>query len=379
MKRLTRAQFASLKLLILGLIAADLFAIWVWTTRPPRIYSGWLRMDGFREDTPSSRLVSWARWDAGPRTPSGFLALFDLGELAFSGVLLLALILLILILISPPETDAPMWRRLSAKVGPLRFRMRTALALVAIVGVYLCWEIHGWRTWRMRSVYSHLAAQTSQAVGSNLSTLRSIQEERPYIPGSERTNDSARRVNNRSKAAAARLIAVTDLKKQEVDALLAKLIVNTERKRKYDRAAANPLNFGARDRPLPQTEEEAADWLRHRDYQRALTVYDEPARTYPDLVEAHSRSAWLRATCPDAQYRDGKLAVESARRACELTHWHNPGELEVLAAACAEAGDFGSAVKWQEKALTLTAEPAGVQSCQERLAVYLAGKAFRQP
>jgi hypothetical protein len=81
MKRLTRAQFASLKLLILGLIAADLFAIWVWTTRPPRIYSGWLRMDGFREDTPSSRLVSWARWDAGPRTPSGFLALFDLGEL----------------------------------------------------------------------------------------------------------------------------------------------------------------------------------------------------------------------------------------------------------------------------------------------------------
>jgi hypothetical protein len=42
MIRLTRAQFASLKLLITGLIAADLFAIWVWATRPPRIYFDWL-------------------------------------------------------------------------------------------------------------------------------------------------------------------------------------------------------------------------------------------------------------------------------------------------------------------------------------------------
>ncbi|MGO9921123.1 MAG: hypothetical protein ACLQIB_41340, partial [Isosphaeraceae bacterium] len=119
-------------------------------------------------------------------------------------------------------------------------------------------------------------------------------------------------------------------------------------------------------------------WLTHRDYRRALAVYDELARTYPELVEAHSRSAWLRATCPDAHYRDGKLAVESARRACELTDWHNPGELEVLAAACAEAGDFESAAKWQKEVLTLTVEPADVQSCHERLDLYLAGKAFRQ-
>ena len=47
MIRLTRAQFASLKLLIAGLIAAELFAIWVWATRPPRIYSDWLGLDDF--------------------------------------------------------------------------------------------------------------------------------------------------------------------------------------------------------------------------------------------------------------------------------------------------------------------------------------------
>ncbi len=378
MLRLTRAQFASLKLLISGLIAADLFVIWVWATRPPGIYSDWLALGGFRSDAPYPRLVTWAGWNDGPRTPSGFLALFDPGELVFCGVLLLALFLLILFLLSPREADAPMWRRMSAKVGAPRFRMRTALPLIAIIGVYLGCEIHAWRTWRLRSDYQRRAQQATKGVESNLPTLRSIREERAYIHGSERTDDSARRVYYRSRAAAASGIAVKDLKKQEVDVLLAKLVAFTAGKLKYQRAAANPLNSVAPDRPLPKTEKEAADWLGVGDYRRALAVYDELARTYPELVEAHSRSAWLRATCPDAHYRDGKLAVESARRACELTDWHNPGELEVLAAACAEAGDFESAVKWQEKVLTLTVEPADVQSCQKRLALYLAGKTFRQ-
>jgi hypothetical protein len=378
MIRLTRAQFVSLKLLITGLIAADLVAIWVWATRPPRIYSDWLGLGGYRSDAPFPRLVTWAGWNNGPLTPSGFLALFDLGELVFSCVLVLALILLILFLLSPREADASMWRRASAKFGAPRFRMRTAFALIAIIGVYLGWEIRAWRTWRLRSDYLRGAAQISKGVEGSLSTLRSIREERPYIPRSENWDDSARRVYYRAKASDASGIAVKDLKKQEVDALLAKLIANTEQKLKAQRAAANPLSSVARDRPFPQTEKEAADWLYSGDYGRALAVYDELARTYPELVEAHSRSAWLRATCPDARYRDGKLAVESARRACELTDWHNPGELEVLAAACAEAGDFGSAVKWQEKVLTLTVEPAEVQSCRTRLALYLAGKTFRQ-
>lgn len=378
MIRLTRAQFASLKLLISGLIAADLFVIWVWATRPPRIYSDWLGLGGYRSDAPFSRLVTWAGWNDGPRTPSGFLALFDLGELVFCGVLALALILLTLFLLSPREADAPMWRRMSMKVGTLRFRMRTLLALIAIIGIYAGWEIQARRIWRLRSDYLRAAAQISLGLESNLSTLRSIREERPYIPRSENWDDSARRVYHRAKAADASGIAVKDLKKQEVDALLARLVASTEQKLKAQRAAANPLSSVASDRPFPQTEKEAAEWLRPGDYGRALAVYDELARTYPQLVEAYSRSAWLRATCPDVRYRDGKLAVESARRACELTDWRRPGELEVLAAACAEAGDFGSAVKWQEKTLTLTVEPADVQSCRTRLALYLARKTFRR-
>src|SRR5262249_32526764 len=152
-------------------------------------------------------------------------------------------------------------------------------------------------------------------------------------------------------------ITVDELKRQEVDVLLAKLVAFMERKRKCEQAAVNLPSTVAPDPPLPQSKIEAADWLYARDHRRALAIYDELARPYPDLVEAHSRSAWIRATSPDAQYRDGKLAVASANRACELTSWRDPGELEVLAAACAEAGDFASAVRWQQKVLALATNP----------------------
>src|SRR6185312_5516061 len=121
MMRPTRAQFAWLKVLITGLIAADLFAMWVWATRPPRIYSNWLGLIGDHFDAPYFRILTWANWDDGPRTPSGFLALFDPAELSLFGALLAALVLLTLFLLSPRETDASMWRRMSAKVGSLRF------------------------------------------------------------------------------------------------------------------------------------------------------------------------------------------------------------------------------------------------------------------
>ncbi len=39
--------------------------------------------------------------------------------------------------------------------------------------------------------------------------------------------------------------------------------------------------------------------------------------------------------------------------ACELTHWNSPECLDALSAACAEAGDFTSAVKWESKAVRL--------------------------
>ena len=98
---------------------------------------------------------------------------------------------------------------------------------------------------------------------------------------------------------------------------------------------------------------------------------------YPDLVEAHERRAWILSTCPDANLRDGKLAVASATRAAELTDWKNVDVLSTLAAAYAEAGDFASAVHWEDevqKRYDAMGERARYD--HERLALYKVGKPY---
>jgi hypothetical protein len=182
MMRLTRAQFASWKLLITLLIAVDLFALWVWATRPRRIYSDWLGQVGFAGDSPVARLGAWANWENGPRTPSGAVALFELGELFFAGVFLLALILLFLLLLAPRQTQGPLWRRLRAPLSlvralAVRFRVRTALAAIAVLGLYLGWEIHAWRTWQLRNKCLKLAALAASAEERNLSRLEAKREQ----------------------------------------------------------------------------------------------------------------------------------------------------------------------------------------------------------
>ncbi len=95
-------------------------------------------------------------------------------------------------------------------------------------------------------------------------------------------------------------------------------------------------------------------------------------------LRRHNGRAWICATCSDPKYRDGKKAVESATRACELTSWKNASFIDTLAAACAEAGDFASAVKWQEKALGLPVrgEPRR-NAFDSRMALYETKKPYR--
>jgi tetratricopeptide (TPR) repeat protein len=112
-------------------------------------------------------------------------------------------------------------------------------------------------------------------------------------------------------------------------------------------------------------------WNAKKEYDKASQDFTEAICLDPKYVSAFNSRAWLRATCPDDKCRDGRKAVEDARKACELTEWKNPDCLDTLAAAYAEAGDFAQAIKYQTQALVSP-------EAHKRLKLYEDGQAYRE-
>jgi serine/threonine-protein kinase len=120
-------------------------------------------------------------------------------------------------------------------------------------------------------------------------------------------------------------------------------------------------------------------FLRLGDYARAFDDLAAAVRLAPDVPAARNRLAWLQATCPLADLRDGPAAVASATRACELTGWTVPGVLDTLAAAFAESGDFASALKWQARAVRALPESSPDRGpLVARLVLYRIGMPYRE-
>jgi tetratricopeptide (TPR) repeat protein len=82
------------------------------------------------------------------------------------------------------------------------------------------------------------------------------------------------------------------------------------------------------------------------DFERAYNLDAEDSALLNNL-------AWVLATSPDDNVRDGKRAIELAAKACELTEYKLPHIISTLAAAYAEAGDFKNAREWSQKSIAL--------------------------
>jgi tetratricopeptide (TPR) repeat protein len=108
-----------------------------------------------------------------------------------------------------------------------------------------------------------------------------------------------------------------------------------------------------------------------RDYERALASFNEAVRLDAKDADAADSAAWLMATAPDAKLRNGKRALELARKACELTEWKNGSYVDTLAAAYAETGNFAEAIRHQQLALANTEfDQAEGRNARNRLALY---------
>lgn len=86
--------------------------------------------------------------------------------------------------------------------------------------------------------------------------------------------------------------------------------------------------------------------------------------------------AWLLATCPDAQFRNGRKAVQLARKADASTQRKSAAAADTLAAAEAEAGDFRAAVADEKRAIALA--KSRIEALRQHLQLFESGQPLHQ-
>lgn len=151
------------------------------------------------------------------------------------------------------------------------------------------------------------------------------------------------------------------------------------RMREYDNALAD-LNQAIRLDPKNSGayQSRSSVYLAKDDYGKAIADCREAMRLDPKDPFAYNSIAWIFATCAQPGFRDGGKAIEYATKACELSKWREAGFMDTLGAAYAEAGDFGAAIKWGQKAVESTPVSKRRVRESERLDLYRTKKAFHE-
>ena len=118
------------------------------------------------------------------------------------------------------------------------------------------------------------------------------------------------------------------------------------------------------------------------DYPEAMADYDKAIAVAPHDWPAYNGRARILATAPTSPITcaTAKKAVQTAKKACELSDWSEWICLATLAAAHAEAGDFESAIDWQTKAMEMSqpAERRDQRETNSALALYKDGKPYHE-
>lgn len=104
---------------------------------------------------------------------------------------------------------------------------------------------------------------------------------------------------------------------------------------------------------------------------------EAPKEEYAGLL---NNLAWVMATSPKDEVRDGKRAVELATKACELTEYKQAHILSTLAATYAETGNFEKAREWSKKAVELGKEEDSdqLEQLEKELESYKEDKPWRE-
>jgi tetratricopeptide (TPR) repeat protein len=116
--------------------------------------------------------------------------------------------------------------------------------------------------------------------------------------------------------------------------------------------------------------------------EQALPHLREAVRLKPNLLPALNDLAWLLATHPRADLRDGPQAVQLAERLCEMTGRRQPAHLATLAAAYGETGQYAQAGSIARAAYDLAVASGNTEQAaalRRQIELYGSNQAFREP
>lgn len=114
-------------------------------------------------------------------------------------------------------------------------------------------------------------------------------------------------------------------------------------------------------------------------YDMAISDFNKAIELYPKDDTHYNNLAWILATCPDAKYRNGVEALKLANKAVEIKSVAI--NLDTLAAAYAEMGNFEDAIKILEQAiyqLKKNGEEEKLTELMERLNYYKDNEPWRE-
>ena len=113
-------------------------------------------------------------------------------------------------------------------------------------------------------------------------------------------------------------------------------------------------------------------------HKEAIEDYEEALELSPEDDGILNNLAWVLATTPKDNLRDGQRSVDYALEACKLTDYKEATILSTLASGYAEMGDFEKAREWSTKAVELATSDKQRENLTKELESYKQDKPWRE-